>query len=356
MDHDDVMKLFFYFFFNGHFYHSITIIKLLPTEPTLFKIHTIMVDHNNHQRHSFYGSIECAKDQHEANHSGGADDMSCKRNHDCGDEQNVHGNVQKITTQKRNMIHLLFSLIFCVISMLLYVSSINPTLMKTTKSKSNTSNEDGIIMDIMPGDIKQAHTKNGSNSRQDAVLPKEQDALLRDHRSAAPPFSTLDPVNDLKVYPYRRPKPTTPGIVFGEKLHKGQSETGIPLPTNNWYENMVLMSDEQIAPNSDNRIYSVPYVVSGDGPVSGIKLGSTRLLGMEKVVQVTYIDDHGLTLGAAESFGMSNGTSFGGAIQRRYMISDDASDYEDSDTNTTNYSPLTPLGLTLKWVCIILST
>lgn len=184
-----------------------------------------------------------------------------------------------------------------------------------------------------------------NESKRKIILPREQIALLRDHEEASPPFSTLSPVNDLKVLPFDRSKFSTPGVVFGNTLHKGQRETGYPLPTNKWYENMILLSDEQIAPNGDNVVYTVPYVISANGPIAGIKLGSTRLLGLDRVVQVTFVDQHGLTLGAAESFEESDDNSFGNTVQKRYAVYDD----EIGDIDVQN-SPLTPLGFTIKWV------
>lgn len=221
------------------------------------------------------------------------------------------------------------------------------------------SKEPDALMGIAPTN-KNDGTNEESMESNGAILPREQVALLRDHLSVPPPFSTLDPVSDLKVYPYKRSSFSTPGTVFGDKLQKGQSETGIPLPTNKWYENMVLISDSQLAPNDDNRVYTVPYVVSANGPVPGIKLSSTRLLGMEKVVQVTFVDHHGLTLGAAESFSTSSNDSFGNTVNRRYMVFDDHVD-ESANDNTNfdngnpvkNHSPLTPLGFTVEWVSVV---
>ena len=60
-------------------------------------------------------------------------------------------------------------------------------------------------------------------------------------------------------------------------------------------------------------------------------------------MQVTYIDSHGLTLGASRNLAISskNEQTIEGGIHKRYMVYD-----EDLDTG----SPLTHLGFTLKWV------
>ncbi len=209
-----------------------------------------------------------------------------------------------------------------------------------------------------PSAISNENNNNNSISgREDEILPLEQVALIRDHGAASQPFSTLNPVSDLKVFSFDRPKFSRPGKVFGKTLHMGQSETGHPLPSNSWYENMVLLADEQYEANLENRIYTVPYVVNADGPIPGIKLGSTRVLGMDRVVQITYVDQHGLTMGAAQSFDTSNDGTFGNVVQRRYEVFDEDiandEDYTDDyngEAPIKNHSPLTPLGLTIKWV------
>lgn len=177
-----------------------------------------------------------------------------------------------------------------------------------------------------------------------SMRSKEQIALSRDRIYRPPPFSTKDPVGDLKLYSYNRPKISSPQKVFGE-LNKGQERTGFPLPTNAWYENMLLLTDEMTEPSADQHVYTIPYVISAIGPVPGIKLNPTRLLAMDKIVQVTFVDSHGLTLGAAGSFG-SEGSSIKAKkyVSKRYSV-DHTAAYENEEDS----SPLTPLGLTLKW-------
>jgi hypothetical protein len=173
-------------------------------------------------------------------------------------------------------------------------------------------------------------------------------ALIRDHTAAPPPFSTLDPVADLGIYDYdHRPDSSSPGKVFGE-LYKGQKYTGLPLPTNKWYENMVLVKDEN-DPTDEQRVYTVPYLINTIGPVPGIKLHGTRVLGMANIVQVVFIDQHGMTLGAAKSLGKTDLTDQGDdmGVQRRYKV--DYVEGEHPEGSIGANGPLTPLGLTLKW-------
>lgn len=180
------------------------------------------------------------------------------------------------------------------------------------------------------------------------LLRHEVIALIRDQKKTPPPFSTRDPVADLKIYGYdHRPKFSKPGHVFGP-LYKGQKQTGLPLPTNKWYENMVLLPDGQ-DPSNENNAYTVPYLVNAIGPIPGIKLHATRLLAMNKIVQVTFIDGHGMTLGTAQSCSDKDAIDQIGDIgtDRRYVI--DYKEGENSEGTGGVRGPLTPLGLTLKW-------
>ena len=104
---------------------------------------------------------------------------------------------------------------------------------------------------------------------------------------------------------------------------------------------MLLIPDQQTGPNDSNRVYTVPYLINAIGPIPGIKICATRLLGMEKVVQVTFIDHHGITLGAAKPFG-GESVLDGNALETMYQV-----DYDKEGDSSPN--ALTPLGLTLKW-------
>jgi len=173
------------------------------------------------------------------------------------------------------------------------------------------------------------------------IKSTEQFALRRDKAHRPRPFSTKNPVKDLEVHSFNRPDFSKPQKVFG-KLHKGQGSTGFSLPTNSWYENMILVKDEMAGPTMEQCAYTVPYFVNAVGPIPGLKINPTRLLAMDKVVQVTYIDDHGLTLGAAGSFTSENVEEASMMVDKRYVV-----DYGNNIRK--DRSPLSPLGLTLKW-------
>jgi len=150
-------------------------------------------------------------------------------------------------------------------------------------------------------------------------------------------LSELDPVSDIQLYPFDRPKISKPPKLFG-KYHYGQVHTAQPLPTNQWYENMFLLTDGAGDPNENNRLYTIPYVIDTVGPIPGIRLFETRVLGMDKVVQVTYVNFHGLTLGATHNLAAEAQDTAKSIVHKPYTLDDDRSSV-----------PMSPLGITLKW-------
>lgn len=192
---------------------------------------------------------------------------------------------------------------------------------------------------------------NSESSNNNILAIKNKEHLFTSIEIDAPseimfrplPFSTMDP-RRLNVHAYDRPVFSAPGKVFGA-LHGGQYKTNVALPTNKWYENMLLVPDEQTEPVDDNRVYTVPYVINACGKLPGINVFGTKLLGMDRVVQVTFVDKFGLNLGAANQLSIKKiaNQEFESLIDRQYLV--------DSTTDDLNgeLAPLSPLGLTLKW-------
>jgi len=118
------------------------------------------------------------------------------------------------------------------------------------------------------------------------------------------PLSHKSP-SDLGIPTYSdRPDYSRPGSVFGS-VQDG-SRIGVPLPTNEWYLNLVVgLHDspsstnegyEQFA-NEANRVYTIPYILDVVGPIIGIRLHYPNVLSYGTVVQSNFIPWHGLTLG-----------------------------------------------------------
>jgi len=173
-------------------------------------------------------------------------------------------------------------------------------------------------------------------------------ALLHDNMVTPEPFSTLDPVKDLNFTSYTRSDSSMPQQRLLRKLSEGVNKTKFPLPTNQWYENMLLVDDQDNEPSLNNRAYTVPYVVDAAGPISGIRLFGSRVLAMTRIVQVTFEDLHGLTIGSASNVFLTGNISTAG-IPKRYQLYDS---YSGDDDEIASAYPLTPLGLTVKWVSV----
>jgi endo-1,3(4)-beta-glucanase len=185
-----------------------------------------------------------------------------------------------------------------------------------------------------------------------SIDAKEQKQLLIDHNIMPLPFSTLHPVKDLQVLPYdNRPFFSNPGDVY-DGLKGGQKNTGHPLSTNKWYQDLLNLPDG-LTPTDEQRVYTVPYLINTVGPIPGIKLHATRIVPSDTIVQVSLVDSFGITLGAAKSITSTSsikdlqGLDRGG-VQRRYCLDVEEGEHAEGGTGST-LGPLTPLGLTLKW-------
>jgi endo-1,3(4)-beta-glucanase len=132
------------------------------------------------------------------------------------------------------------------------------------------------------------------------------------------PFSTLDPVKDLGLYPLSRPEDSRPPHAL---LGNSQQQAW---PTNAWYQNLLLVRGE---PSDVQRAYTMPYILDLVGPVPGLRAHPNHLDASTNVVQLSFVDSHGLTLGAV------------------------APDLDSSKPPSNRYSVVstTALAATLKW-------
>jgi len=235
--------------------------------------------------------------------------------------------------------------LFLVLSIILYSSQ------STTETDEHLYTGKHNVFEISNSALEFApplEMRNELNIRKNATTTND------DNTNTSPkPFSKLDPVKDLKLYPYsQRPQSSRPSYFFGDLLDYDNDklnsmETRIrSLPTNQWYQNLLLSpsDDRSSSQNKDNRIYTIPYVIDAMGPIAGIRVCETKILGMEEIVQVTYIDFHGLTLGAARDYSsnlLEGGVDNDDSMQKRYTV------YNDEAVKSSH--PLTPLGITLQW-------
>lgn len=135
------------------------------------------------------------------------------------------------------------------------------------------------------------------------------------------PLSILDPVFDMNLFKLVRPAATSPSSIIIRK-HAKEAQ-----PTNQWFENLLLSHGD---PTPLQRAYTVPYVVDVMGPVPGIQVFPNHIDGSKTVVQLLFVETHGLTLGCSAVSSTSK-------LTHKYTV-----------TETTS------LGITLKWVRLMM--
>jgi endo-1,3(4)-beta-glucanase len=147
-----------------------------------------------------------------------------------------------------------------------------------------------------------------------------------------PPFSLLDPVQDLDRFGYDRPLSSTPSARLDPLTDQTTTRA---LPTNAWYQNMLrLEADEE--PTKDHRVYTVPYVIDAAGSFAGIRAHNTRLEATPTQVKLAIDEPYGLTLGAMAD--VNSGFAVD-VLDKGYSV------HEATD-----------LGLTLQWDSYMKST
>eukprot|EP00903_Cladosiphon_okamuranus_P009961 g9449.t1 len=110
------------------------------------------------------------------------------------------------------------------------------------------------------------------------------------------PFSTVDPA-DAHCPHMDRPEDTWPTSAWGA-LANASVNLHTSLPTNAWWENIVLGSPSQ--ETSSNNIVVVPYTfdLAGDSP--GLRIHFPRVVATDLIVQTAFDWRHGLQLGCVE--------------------------------------------------------
>eukprot|EP00968_Pinguiococcus_pyrenoidosus_P016745 scaffold1627_cov238-Pinguiococcus_pyrenoidosus.AAC.11 len=129
------------------------------------------------------------------------------------------------------------------------------------------------------------------------------------------PFSTVSPM-DLGFLQAKRTALTMPGQIFGD-LRLG-ARAGHPLPTNTWYQNMLMHDDGGRYNAAENKAYTIPYVVdtavrdvgsankndsqTGAGTIpNGLRVHHPHLIGSERIVQLAYDERAALQIGSLEA-------------------------------------------------------
>lgn len=147
--------------------------------------------------------------------------------------------------------------------------------------------------------------------------------------SGRQPFSTLHPVNDLGLAAFERPQETgPPRHRFLDRENNLQTGMKDPVPTNKWYQNLLMVNGE---PSNLHRAYSMPYLVDMVGAIPGIRVHSNRILASSQVLQLTFNEDFGMTLGSAVDLSSHDHDSV--QLSKEYRV-----------------KHMSDLGVTLQWV------
>lgn len=102
--------------------------------------------------------------------------------------------------------------------------------------------------------------------------------------SKADPFSYVNPV-DIGFLPVNRPSSSRPGEILSNLVTK-DSVSGAPLtplPTNAWYQNLILGSSNT---DPENKVFQVPYIVDTAGVIPGVRTHPCHLEANDRTVLV----------------------------------------------------------------------
>lgn len=204
--------------------------------------------------------------------------------------------VEQATSRRRAMICFFAAL-------LLSALSASQLFSRSTKSISDSSSQESTATDVSFQPMHSAHpvlNKTGDLTKDedwDYASQVVQSSVYEDE-----PLSMLAPY-DLNIPLFDgRPAISRPTQVFGSV--QGGASTGRPLPTNEWFLNLLVgLRDDDVENfvGPENRVYSLPYVVDTVGQIVGIRLHFPRMLSWNTGVQTSFVDRHGLTLGTTDS-------------------------------------------------------
>lgn len=148
-------------------------------------------------------------------------------------------------------------------------------------------------------------------------------------RSEPIPFSFYDPVDDLGLASFDRPKASAPPPhLFLDPFEIGNEslEMHRTYPTNAWYQNLLMVDGE---PSNLHRAYSMPYLLDMVGLLPGIQIHPNHILASSDVLQLSFNEQFSLTIGAAPKYPSSISTE---ELSHRYRV-----------------AQTTELGVSLRW-------
>jgi endoglucanase Acf2 len=161
---------------------------------------------------------------------------------------------------------------------------------KKKQSKSSSISAASSIQDAR-NDVNSRGEGGGAGN---GYFPTQNIGVFPINDEPIPPFSVLDPVQDLERYGYDRPTSSSPNARL-DPLR--DNKKGGALPTNSWYQNMLRLDVDQ-DPTKNHRVYTVPYILDAAGDFPGLRAHSTRLDATPSQVILQIDEPYALTLGA----------------------------------------------------------
>eukprot|EP00586_Coscinodiscus_wailesii_P005383 CAMPEP_0172487124 /NCGR_PEP_ID=MMETSP1066-20121228/16032_1 /TAXON_ID=671091 /ORGANISM="Coscinodiscus wailesii, Strain CCMP2513" /LENGTH=1237 /DNA_ID=CAMNT_0013253525 /DNA_START=99 /DNA_END=3809 /DNA_ORIENTATION=- len=214
-----------------------------------------------------------------------------------------------------------------VLSFLVILSFCTITLSSRLKSANNNNNNgDGGNLNTIITTLSQTTPSSSKSLIKDTpVFFKQFYQPLLENNIIPPPLSTTPP-QTLSLPSLTRTSSSSLPSAYFSSLRSGAAKTGKPLPTNAWYQNL-LLGDDAPLPTMNNRAYTIPYIVDFVGPVPGVRVHAPNLdMGGDLVVQMSFVERFGLTVGGV-----------GGGVSAGYSL------VEDDDVT------FSPLGLKVQW-------
>ena len=137
---------------------------------------------------------------------------------------------------------------------------------------------------------------NNSNSVRNYTDKKYFHSLLKEAWSidTVPLLSESSP--NSVGYPAVNRYAGKPGPAFIKLLSQGTGEIGNRLPTNRWYQNLLMGSPR----DEFGRVYTIPYIVDTAGSIVGLRIYYPRVQASASIVQMVFESEHGITIGTED--------------------------------------------------------
>lgn len=124
------------------------------------------------------------------------------------------------------------------------------------------------------------------NTTASRVSPIPPPMLKSAWSSKAEPFSVVDPTT-IGILSIDRPNNSKPGPVLSNliAINSTSHAPETPLPTNTWYQNLILGNSNN---DPENKIFQIPYIIDAAGFIPGLRTHPCHLQANDRMVMVSY--------------------------------------------------------------------